>query len=119
MFRPRASTVKIGFISGFQLGRGYSLRQRLESKFLSIRIDRVFRTRSTQVCREYTKEAEDFFQKPPMSANDEGASTSDIDDDIEENEAESSTDEKPVLSLGRGRSRLRSRYFRLHCVKYV
>jgi hypothetical protein len=51
--------------------------------------------------------------------NDEGASTSDIDDDIEENEAESSTDEKPVLSLGRGRSRLRSRYFRLHCVKYV
>jgi hypothetical protein len=79
----------------------------------------VFRTRSTQVCREYTKEAEDFFQKPPMSANDEGASTSDIDDDIEENEAESSTDEKPVLSLGRGRSRLRSRYFRLHCVKYV
>ena len=59
-------------------------------------------------CREYTKEAEDFFQNPPPSANAGKASPSD-NDDIEEDEAESSADERPVLSLGRGRSRLRAR----------
>ena len=59
------------------------------------------------VCREYTKEAEEFFEAPGPSANAGKAAASDSGDMEEDDAAESSADEKPVLGMGRRRLRAR------------
>ena len=61
----------------------------------------------TFVCREYTKEAEEFFEAPGLSANAGKAASSDNDDMEEDEAAESSSDERPVLVTGRRRLRAR------------